>query len=88
VFRTIPTWRYPDSTEWRYELEPAADGTDVTESYEIVKLPPPLVLAVFRQLLPHHMDMRPHLRSTLEAIKRTAERDPIDDHRGRSDANR
>jgi hypothetical protein len=74
-FRTIPTRRYPDSTVWRYRFQPAGDGTDVSESYEVVKLPPRPVLAVYRRLLPHHMDMRPHLRRTLEAIKQTAEGD-------------
>jgi hypothetical protein len=72
-FRTVPTLTYPDSTVWSYRFEPAGDGTDVTESYEVVKLPPRLVLALYVRLLPHHMDMRPHLRRTLEAIKRTVE---------------
>jgi hypothetical protein len=60
---------------WCYRFQPAGDGTDVTESYEVVKLPPRPLLALYRHLLPHHMDMRPHLRRTLEAIKRTAEAD-------------
>jgi hypothetical protein len=56
-------------------LEPARIGTDVTESYKVVKLPPRPLLALYRRLLPHHMDMRPHLHQTLEAIKRVAEAD-------------
>ncbi len=72
-FRTVPTPTKPDSTVWRYRFEPAGDGTDVTESYEVVKLPPRPLLALYRRLLPHHMDMRPHLRRTLEAVKRTVE---------------
>ena len=32
-----------------------------------------------RLLLPHHMDMRPHLPWTLKAIKRTAEADAVGD---------
>jgi Polyketide cyclase / dehydrase and lipid transport len=72
-FRTIPTRLYPDSTVWTYRFEPAGDGTDVTESYEVVKPPPRIVLALYTRLLPHHMDMRPHLLRTLEAIKRTVE---------------
>ena len=74
-FRTVPVLTKPDSTVWRYRFESADGGTDVTESYEVVKLPPRLLLAVYRRLLPHHMDMRPHLRRTLEALKRTAETD-------------
>ncbi len=72
-FRTVPTVTKPDSTVWTYRFEPAGDGTDVTEAYEVVKLPPRPVLALFRRLLPHHMDMRPHLERTLASIKRTAE---------------
>lgn len=74
-FRTVPAPTKPDSNVWSYRFQPAGDGTDVTESYEVVKLPPPPLLALYRHLLPHHMDMRPHLRRTLEAIKRTAEAD-------------
>jgi hypothetical protein len=39
-------------------------------------MPPRLLVAVYRRLLPHHMDMRPHLRRTLEAIKRAVEGRP------------
>lgn len=72
-FRTIPTPTKPDSTVWTYEFEPADGGTDVTESYEVVQLPPRPLLAIYRRLLPHHMDMRPQLQRTLDALKRTAE---------------
>ena len=76
AFRTIPTWRDPDSTVWRYRFQPAADGIEVTESYEIVLLPPRPLVALYGRLLPQHMDMRPHLRRTLEAIKQAAEDHP------------
>ncbi len=76
-FRTVPAPTKPDSTVWCYRFQPAGDGTDVTESYEVVKLPPRPLLALIRRLFPHHMDMRPHLRRTLEAIKRTAEADAV-----------
>jgi Polyketide cyclase / dehydrase and lipid transport len=89
-FRTVPAPTKPDSTVWRYRFEPTRVGTDVTESYEVVKLPPRPLLALYRRLLPHHMDMRPHLRQTLEAIKRTAEANAVStaespDVDGRSD---
>jgi hypothetical protein len=76
-FRTVPAPTKPDSTVWRYRFDPAGESTDVTESYEVVKLPPRPLLALYRRLLPHHMDMRPHLARTLEAIKRTAEADAV-----------
>jgi len=74
-FRTIPTWLKRDSTDWTYRFAPTSDGTAVTESYEITRLPPRPMLAVIRRLLPHHLDMRPHMENTLAALKTTAERD-------------
>jgi Polyketide cyclase / dehydrase and lipid transport len=82
-FRTVPTATKPDSTVWRYRFEAAGDGTDVTESYEVVKLPPRPLLGLYRRFLPHHMDMRPHLRHTLEAIKQTAEAATVGIHDSR-----
>jgi len=32
---TVPSTLYPDSTAWRIEVQPAGDGTEVRESYEI-----------------------------------------------------
>ena len=75
TFQTVPTALYPDATVWRYRLEPADGGTEVTESYEIVKLPPRWLGALYLRLLPHHADMRPHMQRTLGAVKRTAEAD-------------
>jgi len=73
AFRTVPTWRYRDSTVWRYRFEPAGGGTEVTEDYEVAMLPPHALRAAISRLLPHHLDMRPHLRRTLEALKAAAE---------------
>jgi hypothetical protein len=72
-FRTIPTVLKRDSTVWNYRFGPSGDGTNVIESYEIVQLPPAPVVALIRRLLPHHLDMRPHMQRTLEALKHTAE---------------
>ena len=76
-FRTVPTWAYPDSTLWSYRFAPSGGGTDVTESYEVVKLPPRFLIALYRRMLPHHMDMRPHMQRTLEAMKQVAEADGV-----------
>jgi len=72
-FRTIATWVKRDSTVWCYRLEAVGGGTDLTQSYDVVQLPPRIVLAAIRRLLPHHQDMRPHMQLTVEAIRRTAE---------------
>lgn len=73
AFRTVPDWLNRDSTTWRYHLEPDGDGTRLSESYEIHRLPGFPVSVVFRTLLRHHGDMRPHMIETLERIKAVAE---------------
>jgi uncharacterized protein YndB with AHSA1/START domain len=34
-WRTLPSRLYPDSTDWRIEIRPDGDGSEVRESYEI-----------------------------------------------------
>lgn len=77
TFRTIPTWIKRDSTLWTFRLTPVDGGTEVVESYEITRLPPRAIVALIRRLLPHHLDMRPHMERTLEALKSIVE-DPAD----------
>jgi Polyketide cyclase / dehydrase and lipid transport len=73
AFRTLPDRLNRDSTTWRYRLEPDSDGTLVTESYEVHRPPGFPVNVILRTLLRHHGDMRPHMATTLERIKATAE---------------
>lgn len=73
AFRTVPDRINRDSTTWRYRFEPDGDGTLLTESYEIHRLPQFPVSVVLRLFLRHHADMRPHMRETLERIKTVAE---------------
>ena len=54
---------------WRYELEPVDGGTKVTHSYEITLLPLRPMRAVYGALLPDHRDMRPQMRTNLEALE-------------------
>lgn len=73
AFQTVPDALTSDSTTWRYQLQPEDGGTRLTESYQItapLRFPATLVQ---RLLLPHHADMRPHLRISLERIKTIAE---------------
>lgn len=77
AFRTVPERidvSRRDSTTWRYELEPAGDGTKVTHSYEITMLPSAPFRALYGRLLPHHRDMRPQMAETLAGLKRSLER--------------
>jgi hypothetical protein len=72
AFRTLPE-RFDltrrDSTTWRYDLEPADGGTRVTHSYEITALPARPMRALYGVLMPHHRDMRPQMRTNLEALR-------------------
>jgi hypothetical protein len=74
-FRTVPG-RGPtnDSTTWKYEIEPGEDGCSVTESYEITDLPRSWFQPVIKRFMSHHLDMRPHMEQTLEALQTAAEK--------------
>ncbi len=37
AWRTVPSWRFPDSTEWRFTLEASTVGTRITQTYELVQ---------------------------------------------------
>ena len=71
AFRTVPE-RFDlsraDSTTWRYELTPTEGGTLVRHSYEITRLPRGPFKALYSVLLPHHRDMRPAMRVTLQRL--------------------
>ena len=72
AFRTLPERldvSRRDSTTWRYDLEPADGATRVRHSYEITQLPRRPIRAVYGVLMPHHRDMRPHMRANLEALR-------------------
>ena len=72
AFRTLPERldvSRRDSTTWRYDLEPVHGGTRIRHSYEITSLPVRPIRAVYGVLMPHHRDMRPHMRANLEALR-------------------
>jgi hypothetical protein len=39
VWRTIPTWRFVDSSDWRIRLAPTDGGTVVRQSFQVTKCP-------------------------------------------------
>lgn len=75
-YRTVPTRLDPsrrDSTLWMYRFEPRDGGTLVTHSYEITVMPVPPFRQLYGVAFPHHRDMRPQMRETLERLKATVE---------------
>jgi hemerythrin-like domain-containing protein len=76
VWRTVPTTRYPDSTEWALRLEELERGTRIEQSFRIVKgtkLEP-----IYAMLLPAHRDrtasLERDLRRLAEASRRAVDR--------------
>jgi hypothetical protein len=80
TFRTVPQRLDPtraDSTRWTYTIEPLdGGGSLVTHAYRIEKLPLQPFRWALGGLMPHHRDMRPHLRYTLEALRAELEDEP------------
>ena len=71
VWRTIPTLLFPDSTEWRIQLEPAGDGTTITQSFTVVRAPW-LLDRLYARLIPSHQDRDARLAEDLARIGATA----------------
>jgi hypothetical protein len=78
AFRTVPEridLSRRDSTTWSYDFIPDAGGTRVVHSFEITQLPLAPFKLLYGRVMPHHRDMRPSARETLELLKATVERD-------------
>ncbi|WP_068275817.1 hemerythrin domain-containing protein [Aldersonia kunmingensis] len=77
TFRTIPERFDPsrrDSTTWSYSFAPNENGTRVTHSYRVTKLPLRAFFWLYGKVLPHHRDMRPQMQANLEVLREQAER--------------
>jgi hypothetical protein len=55
VWRTVPSVRYPDSSEWRIRLAPAGQGTAITQSFAALRVPW-LLDRLYARLIPAHTD--------------------------------
>ncbi len=74
TFSTVKRQR--EIVRWSYRLEPASDGTDVTESFEAMSWP--LDVRFFEDVLMRDRDRRREaaMRATLDRIRAIAERSP------------
>lgn len=75
VWRTLPSLRYPDSTEWRFHLEPHGTGTRIVQSYRLLKIPR-LLDWLFARVIREHRDRDPGLNADLERLAKVAARSP------------
>ena len=72
VWRTLPTWLLPDSTEWTLELDDGGDRTRLTESMRILHVPGPYE-RLYALTLPQHRDRTADLEGDLRRIKQRLE---------------
>jgi hypothetical protein len=71
-WRTLPTRRYRDSTSWRVDLVPTADGTRIVQRFDVLQLPP-IVAALYAAIIPGHRDRSDALRADLTRLAALAE---------------
>ena len=72
VWRTVPPWLFPDSTEWRIRLEPAGPGTTITQSFTVLRAPW-LLDRLYARLIPAHQDRDARLAEDLARDRRAGE---------------
>jgi hypothetical protein len=77
VWRTVPTWLYRDSTEWRIRIEPVEQGTRIVQSFEVLHINPVLD-RLFYLLLPPHRDRLPALTQDMRNLSEVASRSPVE----------
>jgi hypothetical protein len=67
AWRTVPSWRFPDSTEWRLHLVPEGRRTAITQSFTVVRAPW-LLDRFYAWLIPAHRDRDARLAADLVRI--------------------
>jgi hypothetical protein len=79
-FAFVIRHRGRDMTKWTYSFEPAAEGTTVTESFEMISDMPWYFRLSDRLLMgvqDRKADLEANMRNTLERLKAAAEGDPV-----------
>jgi hypothetical protein len=67
AWRTVPSWFFPDSTEWRIRLAPEGRRTAITQSFTVLRAPR-LLDPVYAWLVPTHQDRDARLADDLARI--------------------
>jgi len=71
VWRTVPMWLLPDSTEWRIKVDAAEGGARITQRFRVLRAPA-FHDRLFAQMLPAHQDRDERLREDLARIGQVA----------------
>jgi hypothetical protein len=74
VWRTVPTWLYPDSTEWRIGLQPSNRGTRITQTFRVLRAPW-MLDRLYARLIPTHQDRDGRIAGDLERIGVVAQKE-------------
>jgi uncharacterized protein YndB with AHSA1/START domain len=72
AWRTVPRFPYPDSVEWELTLEARPSGTEVRESFDVVKLPKVMEWGI-GIVMPAHRDRSADLGEDLTRLKELVE---------------
>ena len=67
VWRTVPTTLYPDSTEWTIRLRPADGGTEIEQTFTVVR-GPKLLDILYGLMIPAHRDRTAALTEDLRRL--------------------
>ena len=70
-WRTVPTWRFVDSTDWAIALEPVGSGTRIAQTFEVTRCPDWWEWLVVR-LIKAHVDRSGALTDDLLRLGATA----------------
>ena len=73
AWRTVPTWLFPDSTEWRIALAPSGRGTRISQTFTVLRAPW-LLDRLYARLIPSHQDRDGRLAADLARIGAVAQR--------------
>jgi hypothetical protein len=71
VWRTVPTPLYPDSTEWTIRLRPTDGGTQIEQTFTVLRAPKVLDIA-YGLVIPAHRDRTAALTEDLRRLGQLA----------------
>ena len=71
VWRTVPTLLFPDSSEWRIELEAVDSRTRITQSFQVVRAPA-VLSRLYAIVVPAHRGRRTGLTDDLRRLGEVA----------------
>lgn len=75
-YRTVPGFGpSADSSTWGFDIAPTDDGCVLTQRVQPTIPPQRWFRPIVRRAMPHHLDMRDQMRSTLERLREAAEAD-------------